>query len=350
MISKIILEDLISQTKKAIDKSTSIVIVSHVNPDGDAIGSSLGLYHFLFSQGKETRIIMPNSFPNFLNFLPDSSDILIYDDYQDEAIDLIESADLVFCLDFNQLKRVGAMEDVIKNCKATKILVDHHPFPDTFANITISHPEIASTSELIFRMICRMGYFTEMNIHSAECICTGIMTDTGAFSYNSNSPEIYTIISELIKKGVDKDALHRKLYNNYSAQRMQLMGYLLSQKMKIYAEYGTAIMVLSLAEQETYHHKKGDSEGFVNLPLSIHGITFSIFLKEETDTIKMSFRSQGNFPSNTFANCYFNGGGHLNASGGEGLGTIEETVTYIESILPAFYQEWVDNNNNNKEI
>jgi bifunctional oligoribonuclease and PAP phosphatase NrnA len=342
MISKIILEDLISQTKKAIDKAESIVIISHINPDGDAIGSSLGLYHFLFSQGKETRVIMPNSFPNFLNFLPDCSDILIFEDYQDEAIDIIESADLVFCLDFNQLKRIGNMEEVVRNCSAVKILIDHHPFPDNFANITISYPEIASTSELIFRLICRMGYFTEMNVQSAESICTGIMTDTGAFSYNSNSPEIYTIVAELIKKGVDKDGLHRKLYNNYTAQRIQLMGHLLSQKMKIFPEYQTAIIALSKKEQETYQHKKGDSEGFVNLPLSIQGITFSIFLKEEIDNIKMSFRSQGDFPTNTFASTYFNGGGHLNASGGESQQSMDDTLAYIEHILPSFYKEWIN--------
>ncbi|MBP6230510.1 MAG: bifunctional oligoribonuclease/PAP phosphatase NrnA [Paludibacteraceae bacterium] len=349
MISKIIPEESIHLTQKAIDKADNIVIISHINPDGDALGSSLGLYHFLFSQGKQTRVIMPNAFPSFLSFLPNSGDILIYEDYQDEAIDLIETANLIFCLDFNQLKRTGDLGEIIGKSKAAKILIDHHPFPDTFANITMSHPEIASTSELIFRLICRMGSFTEMNLPSAECICTGILTDTGALSYNSNSPEIYTIVAELIKKGVDKDKLYKDLYNTNSVNRMQLMGYLLSQKMKLYPEYQTAIIALTQEVQVKYNHKKGDSEGFVNLPLSIKDIHFSIFVKEDTDYVKMSFRSQGNFPTNTFASRYFNGGGHLNASGGESHLTIDETLSRIESVLPAFFAEWVEANKQDEQ-
>ncbi len=340
MITKIIAEENIHLADKAIDKAENIVILSHINPDGDAIGSSLGLYHFLFSQGKQTRVIMPNALPSYLHFLPDCGDILIYEDYQDEAIDLIETADLIFCLDFNVLKRIGELEQYVVASKATKILLDHHPYPDTFANITISHPEIASTSELVFRLICRMGYFTELNLHCAECICTGMMTDTGGFSYNANSPEIYSITAELIKKGVDKDRLYQHLYNNYSAERMQLMGYLLSQKMFLYPEYETAIIVLSKEEQERYHHKKGDSEGFVNLPLSIVGIRFSIFVKEEKSQVKLSFRSQGDFPTNSFAKEYFGGGGHLNASGGESSLTLEETVGLLQKVIPDYYNTW----------
>lgn len=340
MITKIIPEEKIIQAHKAIDRAERIVIISHIGPDGDALGSALGLYHFLFSLDKETRIIMPNAFPAFLNFLPSSSDVLIYEDYQDESEDLVASADIIFCLDFNQLKRIGKLGELVEKAKGIKIMLDHHPLPDAFANISISHPEIASTSELVFRLICRMGYFSEITKQCAECICCGIITDTGGLSYNSNSPEIYTIVAELIKKGVDKDAMYRHLYSNYSADRMRLMGYVLSEKMKIYSEYQTAIISLTKKEQTKFQPQKGDTEGFVNLPLSITDIMFSVFLKEEDDQIKISFRSQGDFPTNKFASELFSGGGHLNASGAESKLSLEETVSKIENALPAYYQEW----------
>ena len=336
MISKIINEDLITRVKKAIDNVDKIVIVAHVGPDGDAIGSSLALWHYLMTIDKEPLIIVPNPFPAFLAWMPGAECILDYDHSKEKADDLIASTELIFTLDFNTASRMGDMADAVLNAKADKILVDHHLHPDTYAKVKISYPEISSTSEIIFRLICRMGDFTMINLACAECIYTGMMTDTGSFTYNSNNHEIYSIIAELVKIGIDKDDIYKKVFNTYSVDRIRLMGYCLFHKMKVYPEYRTALITLTLKELSQFNYINGDSEGFVNIPLSIAGIDFSVFMREDTDKIKISFRSQGTFPSNKVAADLFNGGGHLNASGGESSTTLIEAVKKFENALPDY--------------
>lgn len=339
MITKIIPEEKIISVLKSINKAAKIAIVTHKSPDGDAIGSSLALYHFLFSQEKETTVIVPDSFPKYLDILPSSSEILVYEGNETQVIETIKQCDLVFCLDFNNLKRIGKLNTHIAGSNAKKIMIDHHPDFIEFADITISHSEIASTSELIFRLICRMGYFSEMTNETAECICAGMLTDTGGLAFNSNSPEIYTIFAELLRKGVDKDSLYRHLYNNYSENRMRLMGYVLAEKMKIYPEYHTAIVALDKSDLEKYDYQTGDTEGFVNMPLSIDSVYFSIFIRQDNDRVKLSFRSQGDFPANKVAAEIFGGGGHLNAAGAESLQPIDETVKRIEEALPRYFND-----------
>ena len=336
MISKIINEDLITRVKKAIDNVDKIVIVAHVGPDGDAIGSSLALWHYLMTIDKEPLIIVPNPFPAFLAWMPGAECILDYDHSKEKADDLIASTELIFTLDFNTASRMGDMADAVLNAKADKILVDHHLHPDTYAKVKISYPEISSTSEIIFRLICRMGDFTMINLACAECIYTGMMTDTGSFTYNSNNHEIYSIIAELVKIGIDKDDIYKKVFNTYSVDRIRLMGYCLFHKMKVYPEYRTALITLTLKELSQFNYINGDSEGFVNIPLSIAGIDFSVFMREDTDKIKISFRSQGTFPSNKVAADLFNGGGHLNASGGESSTSLVEAVKKFENALPDY--------------
>jgi phosphoesterase RecJ-like protein len=336
MISKIIAEDLITKVKKAIDNVDKIVIVAHIGPDGDAIGSSLALWHYLMTIDKEPVVIVPNPFPDFLAWMPGAECILDYDHSKEKADELIASAELIFTLDFNTASRMGDMADAVINAKADKILVDHHLHPDTFAKVKISYPEISSTSEMIFRLICRMGDFTMINLACAECIYTGMMTDTGGFTYNSNNHEIYTIIAELVKIGIDKDDIYKKVFNTYSVDRIRLMGYCLFHKMKVYPEYRTALITLTLKELSQFNYVNGDSEGFVNIPLSIAGIDFSVFMREDTNKIKISFRSQGTFPSNKVAADLFNGGGHLNASGGESSATLVEAVKKFEDALPDY--------------
>lgn len=337
MLTKVIKQSKIDHFTKWFERADKIVIVSHVSPDGDAIGSSLGLWHFFTSQEKSAYVIVPNAFPDFLKWMPGSKDILLYDRYKEFADQLIAEADIICCLDFNVLNRIADMADSVAASPARKILIDHHLHPEDFCGITISHPNISSTSELVFRLICRMGYFTEMSKKTAECIYTGMMTDTGGFSYNSNSPEIYFIISELLTKGIDKDDIYRKVYNTYSECRLRLMGYVLSQ-MKVYSGLNSALLTLTMEEQGRFDYVKGDSEGFVNIPLSIKDVCFSAFLREdrEKDMIKVSLRSVGDFPCNKVAAEYFNGGGHLNASGGEFYGTMEEAVMQFEKALKAF--------------
>ncbi len=333
MISKVISEESIHKATKAIDQAENIIIVVHVGPDGDAMGSSLALWHYLMTLEKEPIVIVPSAFPNFLAWMPGSEFVLVYEDFKEKCDELIAKTDLIFTLDFNVPNRLGKMEATVMNSPAPKILVDHHLHPGDYAETTISHPEISSTSELIFRLICRMGDFAKINLACAECVYTGMMTDTGGFTYNSNHQEIYTIISELLKIGVDKDEVYRKVFNNYSADRMRLMGYALFNKMKIFPEYKTALITVSLKELLEFNYLMGDVEGLVNLPLSIEGVVFSVFMREDTDKIKISFRSQGTFPANKVAADLFNGGGHLNAAGGESYATMEESVQKFESAL-----------------
>ena len=337
MLNKVIKQSNIEHFNKWFERAEKIVIISHVSPDGDAIGSSLGLWHFFESQGKTANVIVPNAFPDFLRWMPGSKDILKYDQYKEFADQLISEADVICCLDFNVLSRIDNMADIVSSSPARKILIDHHLNPDKFCRITISHPEISSTSELVFRLICRMGYFEEMSKQCAECIYTGMMTDTGGFTYNSNDRQIYFIISELLSKGIDKDEIYRKVYNTYSECRLRLMGHVLL-KMKTYPEYHAALIFLSKEEQSKFNYIKGDSEGFVNIPLSIKDVFFTCFLREdcEKNMIKVSLRSAGTFPVNKVAKDFFNGGGHLNASGGEFYGTLEEAISTFEKSLESY--------------
>lgn len=336
MISKVIAEELVSQTNNAIDEAEKIVIVSHESPDGDSMGSSLGLWHYLMTRKKTAQVIVPNAYPGFLAWMPGADQILVYEGDKEKSEQVLEEADLLFALDFNTLKRVGSMEDAVLASTAKKIIIDHHLNPGDFADIVISHPEIAATSELIFRLICRMGHFSEINLACAKCIYTGMMTDTGGFTFNSNDQEIYLIISELLKLGVDKDAIYRKVFNTYSEDRVRLMGYCLSEKLKVYPEYKAALITLTKEEMDRFNFVIGDTEGFVNIPLSIEGIDFSAFIREGANRIKISLRSQGRFPTNRFAADVFDGGGHLNASGGEYYGTLEDAIALFERKLPEY--------------
>jgi len=336
MLKKVIPEQSIQKAKKIVEQSDKIVIISHVSPDGDALGSSLALYHFFLQIGKSPNVLVPNNFPSFLRWMKGAKDITVAEWQENLARELIGAADLIFCLDFNATKRVDQLAPWLEKSSAKKIMIDHHLDPDNFCDLTISHPEISSTSELIFRFICRMGMFDYLDRTCAECIYTGMMTDTGAFSYNSNSPQIYYIISELLQKGIDKDAIYDKVYNNSSEDRVRLQGYVLYEKMKLYKEYKASLISLSHEEQQKFQWKKGDTEGFVNIPLGIEGIVFSIFIREDENMVKISLRSKGDFPVNKFAAEIFNGGGHLNASGGEFYGKLEDAIALFEETLPRY--------------
>ena len=285
---------------------------------------------------KTPQVIVPTPFPNFLAWMPGANKTLVYKFDKEKADEHIQKADLIFLVDFNAASRMDKMADAVLASKARKVMIDHHLQPENIANIIISYPEISSTSELIFRLICRMGHFSDINLGCAECIYTGMMTDTGGFTYNSNHEEIYSIIYELIKLGVDKDDIYRRVYNTFSADRMRLMGYCLYKKMKIYPEYQAALITLTQRELHEFNYDNGDAEGFVNIPLSIQGINFTVFMREDPDKIKVSLRSQGSFPTNKFAAEIFGGGGHLNASGGESFTSLDEAVRKFEEALPLY--------------
>lgn len=336
MLTKIISQAKIDKVETYFNKAENIVIVSHVSPDGDAIGSSLGLYHFLTGMEKNVHVIVPNAFPDFLRWMSGAKDILRYDKYAEFADKLIMEADVICCLDFNALSRIDAMAKIVGESPARKVMIDHHLYPEDFCRVTISHPEITSTSELIFRLICRLGCFEDITCEAAECIYTGMMTDTGGFTYASNNREIYFIISELLSKGIDKDEIYRKVFNTYSEDRLRLMGYVLYEKMQVLPQFRTSVIWLTQAEQNRFHCVKGDTEGFVNMPLQMKNVIFSAFFREDAEKkmIKVSLRSVGEFPCNQVASEFFNGGGHKNASGGEFFGTMDECLeTFKRAVI-----------------
>lgn len=336
MITPIIDNDKINALSNALLRSNNIVITCHVSPDGDAIGSSLGLYHFLRKLGRNVTVVVPDMVPRNLHFLIGMKYVLVYTQSSEKAIAAIANADLLFSLDYNALHRVDKLSAAVAAAKAYKVLIDHHPEPEDFCDLIISHPEISSTSELIFRVIWQMGRYRFISRPAAECIYTGMMTDTGNFTYNSNQPEIYNIVAALVKKGIDKDRIYNLVCNTQTANKLLLNSYAICNKMELFPEYGAAMIVLTREEMSRYSFQKGDCDGLVNIPLSVKGIYFSVFIREEHGFIKISLRSQGDFAVNTIAAEHFGGGGHLNASGGEFFGTLDEAVAKFREILPIY--------------
>jgi len=335
MLTKILDEKAVHRFSRYVEKGERFVMTTHLSPDGDAIGSSLSMAHYLTELGKErVHVIVPNDFPAFLKWMPGAKDVLIYEKYPDYAEQLIREADVIINLDNNEPKRIGRLAPLVEAAPGRKVMIDHHlyPAPD-FCRLVISHPELSSTCELVFRLLCAMKSYDDINRQAAECLYTGMMTDTGAFSYNSNRTDIYFIIGELIKKGIDKDAIYRRVYQVYSESRMRLMGYTMNEKMKVYPAQRAALITLTRDELQRYCYTTGDTEGFVNMPLDIDGVEFSVFIREDRDYAKVSLRSVGRFPCNRFAMRYFNGGGHKNASGGEFYGSLEDAVRTFEQGL-----------------
>lgn len=332
----------IATLKENIDNSNRIVICCHKSPDGDALGSSLAWAEYLRTQGKEPDIIVPDAYPDFLQWLPGTERIIRYDKHAaDKADEILQKADLIFCLDFNGTNRVDEMKYALEQSPARKIMIDHHLDPSMDTVLTVSHPQMSSTSELVFRIIWQLGGFEEMSRKCAVCIYCGMMTDTGGFTYNSNQPEIFFIVSQLLTKGIDKDKIYRNVFNNFSPWAIRLRGYLMSQKLNIFNDLHAAYFTISRRDMRDFHFIKGDAEGLVNEPLKIKGMRLSISLREDDrrdNTIWVSLRSVDDFPCNLVASEFFNGGGHLNASGGRLHCTLDEAERVVRRAF-AHYED-----------
>lgn len=341
MISRTISEESIKKAKTLVERAGRIVTVCHSAPDGDAVGSSLAAVHVLGALGKECRAIVPDAYNANLAKLPGAKEIVDATRYPDFARRLFDEADLVLCLDFNEPRRTGRLEKTLRECKAPKILIDHHLHPDIDADVVISHPEMAATAYLMFRFICRLELFNFIGKEAAECILAGMMTDTGNFSYNCADPDLYIVVAELLRKGADKDRLYKQLFNTFSESSMRLNSYAILDKMEVFSDYGAALIVLSRDELNRFHYVKGDTEALVNRPLAIPGVVYSAFLREETDMVKVSMRSTGDFPVNVLCKEHFGGGGHLNAAGGEFYGTLEEAAAIFRSFLKENKEKYI---------
>lgn len=340
MQKEIITEEQLEQLKTLIKESETIICVCHQNPDGDALGSTLGWADVLkTSFGKEPQVIVPDQYPDYLHWLPNSDKIIRYDKHKEGCDWTFQHADLIFCLDFNTTSRVDAMQQALDNSPAKKVLIDHHLNPDVPAEITISHPKASSASELVFQLTWQLDVFEEQTKFFATHIYCGMMTDTGAFTYNSDSCDIYFIISQLLTKNINKDKIYRNVYHNFSEDRLRLMGYVLYQKLVVDNTRHASYFTLSRDDLKRFNFVKGDAEGLVNMPLQIKGHKLSISLREDTEkenVVWVSLRSVDKFPCNEMAAQFFNGGGHLNASGGRLNCSIEEAVKVAEKAILAF--------------
>jgi len=314
----------------------NIAIVPHENPDGDAIGSAIGLAEVLNDHGHVVNIITPNDYPDFLKWFASEVNIMKYERNKKKGKSTILNADVLICVDFNEISRSGKLKKVIESFENPKILIDHHPHPTNFCDFTISEPSYSSTAELIFDVLHRIKLEKNITKHAAEALYTGILTDTGSFSHNTSRPNTFKVVSELMKFGIDTGKIQSGVYHNFSADRMKLLGYCLNKKMDVFPESRTAVISITKEELTKYNFNPGDTEGFVNYPLSIKNIVFCAIFIEKQDFVKASFRSKGDFPANQFAREYFNGGGHLNAAGGESKLTMKETLEKFTQLLPVF--------------
>lgn len=328
-------ENEIGEIKNLLASPKKIAIIPHRNPDGDAMGSTLGLYHFLIQLGHDCVVISPNEFPDFLAWLPASDKILIYEKDTQNCQQKLEAAELIFTLDFNALHRTGdVMESFLVTLDKTFIMIDHHQLPDSYAKYIYSDTSMSSTCEMVYHFIQKLEKSELINKTVATCIYTGLVTDTGSFRFSSTTSTTHEVASDLIKKGINNALIHNNLFDTSSYNRLQLLGKAL-QNMKLMQDYKTSYITLSQEELNTFNHQKGDTEGFVNYGLSIDGIDFTAIFIENKDEgiIKISFRSQNGFDVNQFARNYFNGGGHINAAGGKSTESLDETVNKFVSIV-----------------
>ncbi|HEX9981186.1 MAG TPA: bifunctional oligoribonuclease/PAP phosphatase NrnA [Flavobacterium sp.] len=313
-----------------------IAIIPHRSPDGDAMGSTLGLYHFLLKLGHSPVVIAPNEFPGFLSWLPASETVLVYEKDKEAVAKKLHEAELVFALDFNALHRTGEMEHVLNKLRAPFIMIDHHQKPDTFAAVTYSDTAFGSTCEMLYNFISFIGQKHLVDKTIATCIYTGIVTDSGSFRFPSTTAATHRIVADLIDLGIENGTIHSNIFDNNSFQSLQLLGKAL-QNMKVMTEFSTSYITLSQQELDSYNYVKGDTEGIVNYGLSIKGINFTVIFIEHTDEniIKISLRSKGSFDVNQFARQHFNGGGHINAAGGKSTLSLVQTVEKFKNLIAA---------------
>ena len=337
MLETIFPQDAIDRIGQLLSTAARCVVLAHKNPDGDAVGSSLALGLFLRSVGKSATVVLPNAFPANLAWLPQAGEVLLYDADKEAADRAIASADAIFCLDFNQLSRLGDAAAAVAGVGAVKVLIDHHLQPSDEFDILVSAPEACSTAELVYRVITGLAGLEQLTFDMAQCIYTGMMTDTGSFAYASTRKDIYLIVAELLGKGIDKDLIYRKVFYNASLSKMRMWGYAMCDKLKHYNKYNATLITLSHGELMRFYSSKGDTDGLVNQPLQIKGVRLSCFLREEQPgKINVSLRSVDDFPCNEMAAEFFNGGGHKNASGGELYCTMNMAVERFRQAIQKY--------------
>ena len=317
-----------------------VVITTHTNPDGDAIGSSLALYRYLLKKGHEVHVLVPNDYPSFLSWIPGIKDVLIFKHEEKKCRKVAFEADTICCLDFNGLQRMEKLADICKDKIWQRILIDHHPMPEVESfDLVLSQTQISSTSELVYDLITSIDGKDSISKEMAECIYVGVITDTGSFSYSCNYEQTYQVTAHLVSLGVDAERIHRLVYDTYSESRMRLLGYSLSERLRVFPEFSTAYIFLTKEDLNKFKFQIGDTEGIVNYALSIDGISLAVLFTEKEHHIRLSLRSKGSFSVNDLVRKHFEGGGHRNAAGGNSKKSMEETLKQFEEILPQIKNE-----------
>ena len=332
-------KEKIAQLNQFISSANNIVITAHKSPDGDSVGSSLAMFHYLKKLNKSVTICHPDVAPSFLHWMEGTSDILTLENNNEEVKKLIKEADLIFCLDYNHPSRTGRMEDILVAAKAPKIIVDHHRVPDTkFCTLLFSDISICSTCQMVYELIEATGNVNLIDSQIGTPIYTGIVTDTGSFRFSSTTERTHQIVSQLLKIGVKNWEVHENLFDSNSLNKLKMVSYALLEKLVIIKEFNVAYVWITQEEEKRFEIVKGDTEGLVNQILGIDGIKMSGFFKESDQIIKISFRSKGSIPVNIFANEHFEGGGHLNAAGGKYVGNIQAAIEKFVTNLPKFVE------------
>ncbi len=329
----------ISQFKKLINESENIVLFVHHNPDGDALGSSLALKSVIDSLGKKSTVVAPNELPGFLSFLPNYSSVIIYETNVELAKSEINNADLFICCDFNRPDRMNEMHKYIDFTSIPSIVIDHHPFPDLFSTVLFSETTASSTSELVFHILNDSGLLSFLPLSGADSLFTGIVTDTGGFSHNCSTPDLYLAVAKLMELGVRRDFIYDKIFRSNTIERLKLTGNCLGNNLEYLDEFGAAYFCISSQDKENYKIRPGDTEGLVNMPLSVSGIVLSAMFTEGEGIVKVSLRSKFDFPANAICEKYFNGGGHTNAAGGRIYATLTEAVLLYKESLNEYKSE-----------
>ena len=333
MITPIIDDMAIDRLRALINGARHIAITCHKSPDGDALGSTLALCHVLRRLGKDAVVVTPDMAPRALDFIPGVRDLVVFTKHEARARRVLSDAQLIFCLDFNSLHRIDRLGEVIEPLPAPRVLIDHHLNPEDIFDLAISHPELSSTCELVFRLLMQMGLLRYLDRLAASCLYVGLLTDTGGFAYSCDNPEFYEILASVRRRHIDRIGLYNKAMNTFSADSLRLQGYAINEKMQLFPEQGAALIVLDRQELERFNYSKGDTETLVNKPLAIPGIFWSVFMREDPDKIKVSCRSQGDFSVSDICARYFGGGGHQNAAGGDFNGTMEQAVALFHQVL-----------------
>lgn len=329
----------IIELKKILIEPRKVVITCHHKPDGDAMGSSLALYHFLVNAGHHVSVVAPSDFPDFLNWMPASDRVLNYEQAGGKSKQLAAEADLIFCLDFNAASRMEKFADAVLGSKAKKVLIDHHLDPENFCDYTFSFLTSCATCEIMYYFLLEMGGTISISTSVAECLYTGIMTDTGSFRFASMTADTHLVIAELMRAGASNFKIYENIYDNFSLERTKFLGHCIKEKLVVIPEYRTAYISVTKEELAAYNHQSGDTEGIVNYALGIKGVRMAAFFCERDNLIKISFRSKDSFSVKELARTHFSGGGHRNASGGRSTESLEKTVEKFLGLLPELKTE-----------